>query len=65
MKKRFLASILSILMIISSFNLTVFGWGFMVGEAEYGNENEWLSIEQMSVLYACGISDLETISDMK
>lgn len=52
-------------MIISSFNLTVFGWGFMVGEAEYGNENEWLSIEQMSVLYACGISDWETISDMK
>ncbi len=65
MRKRFLASILSILMIVSSFNLTAFGWGFLVGEAEYGSENEWLNADQMSILYICGISDYETISDMK
>ncbi len=65
MKKRFLASILSILMIISSLNITVFGWGFPVGETEYGNESEWLTAEQIAVLYRSGVSDWQNIGNMQ
>ncbi len=52
-------------MIISSLNLTVFGWGFQVGSAEYGNENEWLSADEIAVLYRSGVSEWESIGAMK
>ena len=43
----------------------MFGWGFLEEEKIYSEENEWLSAEQIGILYSVGISDWQSIPAMR
>jgi len=65
MKKRCIAIILSVFIVFSSLNLSVFA-GFLYPETvTYENESEWLTSEQMDILYITGVSPWKTIADMQ
>ncbi|MBO4940912.1 MAG: S-layer homology domain-containing protein [Clostridia bacterium] len=65
MNKKLLAGLLSALMIFSAFNITALGEGFPEPEYEWSNTSEYITAEELSILYECGIVPWEQIKDME
>ena len=65
MNKKLLAVLLSALMIFSAFNITVLGEGFPEPEYEWSNTSEYITAEELSILYECGVVPWEQIKDME
>ena len=65
MNKKLLAGLLSALMIFSAFNITALGEGFPEPEYEWSNTSEYITAEELSILYECGIVPWEEIKDME
>ncbi|MBO4941227.1 MAG: S-layer homology domain-containing protein [Clostridia bacterium] len=65
MNKKLLAGLLSVVIIFSAFNIIALAEGFREPVYESPNTSEYITAEELSILYECGVVPWKEIKDME